>query len=759
MEAPFSMESADRSNRAGLDGSQMVVQQYARYPSTLESTLQTASSIGSARSQPDADQSPTLRRKGTPRSLQSSPRGMRSGLPLSSAARSGTSMSPPMLDSLRQQQTKDSADQVESRELPIRDLTDDTIDDAYVAFILYCNPNVPSSVDDTELRRAFRCPPRSDGKSFSVFTLFELIRKLDSGELKTWIQLATELGVEPPSIEKKQSTQKVQQYAVRLKRWMRAMHVDAFFEYCLDHAHVYYTQLPPVGPFVNDSRDGVPLEEDLALRALVPQWKPKRGRKRTEDKEAEDEKLVKRPQLDTSIDALHPSSFQTHSIPFPQSAIPFSAYPSDTDPWMTAASSFTAPGSDNPSDQQAQDTRWRLPDREASPSGYPHSAILPRGSHPSEMLGSTEPRSAMTPISGDKSRSKRRHGPAVSSAWPNSTGSSTTKGRGRPPNKSSSTGSFSSFQVNQNREPSHTSNPSAQSSPPVFSQNPSQTVLDTVYNQSPTPAAHARPGKLQLQVPQHSGGPVRLATPPTLLVNGVNGAVIPQAGEDDRTFSSQMTDNHTTDIGTARTISVDDVIRALSVELARARLSGRASALKLDEAHAIASEMVLNLSALYSQLPLGPQPFVLAFHLGVGHHFGFTSNQPGSLTVKVDPASADATGGGIPGLHEPADGIIYTISYNYQQSYQFSVQVFLRSPNSGTTVATFAPPVKPGESVHDPVENDHPADFDLDEDTSNPVSEGTWKQRYMRLRAQTQRKERAISQYKRRIVESVMADI
>jgi hypothetical protein len=112
---------------------------------------------------------------------------------------------------------KDAADQAESRTLPSREITDETIDDAYVLFILYCNPNVPSSVDTSELRKTFRCPPRSDGKSFSVFTLFELIRKLDNKELKTWIQLAIELGVEPPSMEKKQSTQKVQQYAVRLK--------------------------------------------------------------------------------------------------------------------------------------------------------------------------------------------------------------------------------------------------------------------------------------------------------------------------------------------------------------------------------------------------------------------------------------------------------------------------------------------------------------------------------------------------------------
>jgi hypothetical protein len=63
------------------------------------------------------------------------------------------------------------ADQAESRTLPSRDITDDTIDDAYALFILYCNPNVPSSVDTSELRKTFRSPPRSDGKSFSVYLI------------------------------------------------------------------------------------------------------------------------------------------------------------------------------------------------------------------------------------------------------------------------------------------------------------------------------------------------------------------------------------------------------------------------------------------------------------------------------------------------------------------------------------------------------------------------------------------------------------
>lgn len=205
---PAMMDSTDRASRGELGASPMV--QYARYPPGMESSLRSASSLGSARSQAETNKSPPLHRKETPRG------GMRSAVPMS-AARSGPSMSPPVFDALRHPVLKETSDQVESRILPSRDVTDDTIDNAYVMFILYCNPNVPSSIDTSELRKTFRCPPRSDGKSFSVFTLFELIRKLDSKELKTWIQLAIELGVEPPSLEKKQSTQKVQQYAVRLK--------------------------------------------------------------------------------------------------------------------------------------------------------------------------------------------------------------------------------------------------------------------------------------------------------------------------------------------------------------------------------------------------------------------------------------------------------------------------------------------------------------------------------------------------------------
>lgn len=218
----------NQPERSELGASPMVIQQYARYPASIEPGIQSASSIGSAHSQLANSKSPPLHRKATPRSVQSSPTIQRPAVPPGPPARSGPSMSPPIFDSLRQRQMRDSIDRADSRTLPSRDITDENIDDAYVLFIFYCNPNVPSSADSTELRKTFRCPPRSDGKSFSIFTLWELIKRLDSKELKTWIQLAIELGVEPPDMEKKQSTQKVQQYAVRLK--VRISYSSIFFQ-------------------------------------------------------------------------------------------------------------------------------------------------------------------------------------------------------------------------------------------------------------------------------------------------------------------------------------------------------------------------------------------------------------------------------------------------------------------------------------------------------------------------------------------------
>jgi hypothetical protein len=114
------------------------------------------------------------------------------------------------------------------RDTPSRDVSDDTIDHAYAAFILYCNPNFPTTIDTSELVKLFRTPPKSDGNAFSIWTLFELIRKLDAKEIKTWTQLALDLGVKPPNTDEGQSTQKVQQYSVRLK--VRVFHSVTFLK-------------------------------------------------------------------------------------------------------------------------------------------------------------------------------------------------------------------------------------------------------------------------------------------------------------------------------------------------------------------------------------------------------------------------------------------------------------------------------------------------------------------------------------------------
>lgn len=93
------------------------------------------------------------------------------------------------------------------------------MDDAYVQFIFYCNPSIATDTDTTELRRGFRAPPKSDRQTFSPYILFTLIAKLEDKKdgIDNWTKLVLELGVEPPDQEKGQSSQKVQQYAVRLK--------------------------------------------------------------------------------------------------------------------------------------------------------------------------------------------------------------------------------------------------------------------------------------------------------------------------------------------------------------------------------------------------------------------------------------------------------------------------------------------------------------------------------------------------------------
>ncbi|KAF7956707.1 hypothetical protein EAE96_004037 [Botrytis aclada] len=403
-----------------------------------------------------------------------------------------------------------------SRSLPSREVTDENFDDAYVGFIMYCNPAVASDTDTAELKRIFRAPPKSDNKSFSTFVLFELICKLENKEIKTWAQLAIDLGVEPPSLEKGQSAQKVQQYAVRLKRWLHAMHVDAFFEYLLNKPHVYWTQVPSPGePPSESGRDGVTADEDLALRALLPETRPKRGRKKAEDREDDEigRSSSQRPRLHSPT---LPEDFMiTRGSLHPDSATPATAnssfqqgFDARLSPW--SATEVRGPLVDN--------FRWAAPPESATPlSAYPQSALTP-SNRTHLWPDSNEPQSATTP---NKSRSRRRHGPAVSSAWPSNGSASTGKLRGRPPNNRSVTdGPFSTFPANPGlmRE-----TPTA--TPIVADSEISHFFPAGVRANPPTAnpqTQNSRPNRLSLQVPQRKGGNVRLATPPppVVLLNG-----------------------------------------------------------------------------------------------------------------------------------------------------------------------------------------------------------------------------------------------
>ncbi|KAK3944497.1 ARS binding protein 2-domain-containing protein [Diplogelasinospora grovesii] len=441
------------------------------------------------------------------------------------------------------------------RRLPDRNVTADSIEEAYVGFILCCNPGVSGETDTAALREAFQNPPKSGGKSFSTFALFELLKKLESKELKTWVELALKLGVEPPDQEKGESSQKIQQYAVRLKRWMHSMHVDAFFEYLMDRRHPYWTEIPSdPNPVSEYGRDGVAAEDDMALRALMPQIKPRRGRRKAEDDETNkspgqrpsplpDEQNGGARHGGMDLWSAQPDVGRGSVFQFPVSdplrlSAPMSGYPSGAPP----------PWHSNNNDVA-----------QTPLSAYPqiHSAITPVTRN---AFWAEEPKSAITP-SKPRSMSRRHGAKVLSSAWRSGGGTATGKARGRPPiNRmgGNSDGPFSAFPatsdmptfklpspIPENRN--GTSYTQASTNPPEKVPRPAPPIapptappplkppLPPILTQSPVlvqspiqaspvgpspisaTASSQRPAKrsrLSLQVPQRVGGQVRLATPP-----------------------------------------------------------------------------------------------------------------------------------------------------------------------------------------------------------------------------------------------------
>ncbi|KAG5978116.1 hypothetical protein E4U55_006400 [Claviceps digitariae] len=383
--------------------------------------------------------------------------------------------------------------------LPDRRVTPSTIEDAYVSFIFYCNPALPLSSDTESLREAFRTPPKSGGKAFDTFAIYELVQKFYQREIKTWTELTTTLGVEPPDLSKDESAQKVAQYGVRLKKWMNSMHVKAFFEYLMNIPNDYWTRIPSdVNPVAVAVRDGVAVEDDMALRALLPHIRPKRGRKRPEGDDNAMASPGQRPRLSPplmTVDGYRQGSSE-----------PWSAHP-DARPGMSL----------DPSRTQTP-TTWAAPNEslQTPASRWPHSAVAstPRASFWDDAL---EPRAALTPGltpgSKGKTAGHRRGAKNVSSAWKTASQDPGTRPRGRPPlHRASMDVSRSSIDE------------SAHYNPPAWTPTPHlpyQEATDGHYHHLASQATSsssydgARPARpsISLQVPERPGGSVRFATP------------------------------------------------------------------------------------------------------------------------------------------------------------------------------------------------------------------------------------------------------
>ena len=548
------------------------------------------------------------------------------------------------------------------RALPSRDVTADTITDAYVAFILYSNPNFGLDVDASTLRANFQSPPKSDNKDFEVYRLFELIKKFDAKEIKTWSQLALDLGVEAPDVSKGQSVQKVQQYSVRLKRWMRAMHVDAFFEYLLGKQHGYFAEIPhPDDPYPAIGRDGVLAEEDLAIRALDPSFRPKRGRRRNSETEQDEEGEAGHSSNQTRVvdDASHRVPISAH----PMTMMQFNTGPEGaSDPWAVASAvtpqSFAPWTRRSGVPQSAIATsvpshiRWQL-------HGHPQTAVTPHPftAMPASMTAHIEaafdkdPKSAITP----SSRKRRKHGPAVSSAWP-SANAPGSKPRGRPPaGRDVQDGPFSTFPADPTNDkataPSFFAPIASMESRATTEVEQSMSVeyQQEMFRQSDS---NGRRGRLSLQVPPHSGGPVRLATPPRLMVTTETSDSEQQDVEADQQMPNTQSKSQRLTQYVEREIpgfAFEALKRVLASDLLRAELIGRRQRLNGDEAKRLADAVLTRLSVPRADTDKSRDDIAritAASWLGVG----------GQLNVPLGPATGQNKRITVTRLRVDADG-------------------------------------------------------------------------------------------------------
>ena len=344
---------------------------------------------------------------------------------------------------------------------------------------------------------------------------------------------------------------------------------------------------PPTAPIGDLARDGVPPEDDLAIRALCPEWRPKRGRRKVDD-EAEFRSLQDIRQRQSqrelkAVDSRRASGAETTASQAveeqgaPAPATPWSALPQTRDPWSAAHSAIapktnttdptvTPPGGQThmaaaPYQYPPYNIRWRV-NSLGSPlnpavSGESGAPPTPQSAEPG--FQPQAPSSAYPSPSTPNLGKRKRQGSAVSSAWQGGRDANSGKIRGRPPrDRSFVDGQFSTFPANpptseqeqvqydRRTSVSHTApsviadlDDDANVGPLEIPQQPqrqsgqrsrdedsvpqsssSRTAPRTQLHISGVNSSGKKPSKLQLQVPTHHGGPITLAEPPQLLING-----------------------------------------------------------------------------------------------------------------------------------------------------------------------------------------------------------------------------------------------
>jgi len=237
------------------------------------------------------------------------------------------------------------------------------------------------------------------------------------------------------------------------------MHVDAFFEYLRNRSHVYWAQIPSVNdPISEYGRDGVPAEDDLALRALLPETRPKRGRKRAEGKEQgqdlESNGTSRKRRLHS------PKITESRKQPWPPVEEEMDA--AESRELLEARLEAWAASAENIPFDATMAHRASVSNRPNEPGAYPecrvtypeykHSAM---SSSTADTFQSTYAEKSHINNSESTARSRRKNGAAVSSAWRSNSGiGEGGKLRGRPPgNRMATDGPYSTLPANPNGRP------------------------------------------------------------------------------------------------------------------------------------------------------------------------------------------------------------------------------------------------------------------------------------------------------------------